>query len=145
MKEKIPHIFFHSKNLQVVLKEGNSSNSRPERFALDVSSACIWICLKQRWVGNTISTFTTSISFEKGEIRWQIHPSEANGVRSANQRQTDLKGGRIRYSRAQGGRISKVTWLLRELSDFQGVLNGNNLHPTAIPSRQNPNMDRILV
>ena len=63
MKEKIPHIFFHSKNLQVVLKEVNSSNSQPKRFALDVSSACLWICLKQRWGGNTISTFTTSISF----------------------------------------------------------------------------------
>ena len=62
MKKKIPHIFFHSKNLQVVLK-GNYSNSRPEWFALDVSSACLWFCLKQRWVGNTNSTFTTSISF----------------------------------------------------------------------------------
>ena len=70
MKEKIPHIFFHSKNLQVVLKEGNSSNSRPERFASDVSTACLWICLKQRWVGNTNSTFTTSISFFFMETRY---------------------------------------------------------------------------
>ena len=70
MKEKIPHIFFHSKNLQVVLKEGNSSNSQPERFASDVSSACLWICLKQRWVGNTNSTFTTSIPVFFMETRY---------------------------------------------------------------------------
>ena len=72
-KKRFLTFFFHSKNLQVVLKEGNSSNSRPERFASDVSSACLWICLKQGWVGNTNSTFTTSISFffMETEYHWK--------------------------------------------------------------------------
>ena len=76
MKEKIPHIFFHSKNLQVVLKEVNSSNSQPKRFASDVSSACLWICLKQRWVGNTISTFSPLLSPSSS---WKLDITENSG------------------------------------------------------------------
>ena len=88
-KKRFLTFFFHSKNLQVVLKEGNSSNSRPERFASDVSSACLLICLKKRWVGNTNSTFTTSISFlmETGYhwkhwLLWEIYNFKKTATQS---------------------------------------------------------------
>lgn len=44
----------------------------------------------------------------------------------------DPNGGWIQDAQVQDGRVLKAMWLQHDLSDFQGVLNGNNL--TAKPS-----------
>ena len=75
MKEKIPHIFFHLKNLHVVLKEVNSSNSRLERFASDVSSACLWISLNK----GGLATLTLLSPLLSPSSSWKIDIMENSG------------------------------------------------------------------